>query len=609
MAVAEASRRRKASGGGASRRGGHGPWWWGDGAPPLERWPGVTIDFPAVWSSKEGRWQSPNGRYYFDAGAADRACSFFPDMLTHHIGEFAGRPFALMEYQKKLLTRPIFGWKDARDGRRRCRKVFAFLPKGAGKSPWSAGTMIYMVRCDGEAAAEGYALANDRNQARTVHENCKIMVEDSPHLKEGAEILKDSIYWAATRSTLQVLSSEASSAHGKRPHVLSFDELHGFSGDRDRELFEALVKSLAKRRQPLLIIITHAGTDDEGLAYEEYEYAKNVLGGSVPDETCLPVVFEAKAGDDWTSIDVLKRVHPGYGVTVQPNALATDLIGAQADPRKQNDYKRYYLNIWTNQATAWIPVEWVDACEEAIPSDEELRLLPCAGSLDLAQKIDLACFTLTFRRRLASTQQVEIAVADDDGVRQPETKIVELNYALIVVPFFWIPEDTMREHERDDRVPYSEWARAGLITPTEGVTIDYTRIYRDITTKIMPRFPLLKQGGIGYDPAFATDIATSLRDRAGLPIEEILQNYKYMSEPCQVLEALIKSKRFIHGGHRVLRNHFEHVAIKTDDAGRIRPVRPRRRGKHIDGVVATLMGLRKLAAVSDRKKSVAVFAV
>jgi hypothetical protein len=33
------------------------------------------------------------------------------------------------------------------------------------------------------------------------------------------------------------------------------------------------------------------------------------------------------------------------------------------------------------------------------------------------------------------------------------------------------------------------------------------------------------------------------------------------------------------------------VAIKQDDAGRIRPVKPKKRSKRIDGVVASIMGL------------------
>lgn len=54
------------------RRGG----WWGEGPPPSARWPGVTIELPAVW--RRGRWESPDGAYFYDAEQADRACDFFP---------------------------------------------------------------------------------------------------------------------------------------------------------------------------------------------------------------------------------------------------------------------------------------------------------------------------------------------------------------------------------------------------------------------------------------------------------------------------------------------------------------------------------------------------
>jgi phage terminase large subunit-like protein len=139
-----------------------------------------------------------------------------------------------------------------------------------------------------------------------------------------------------------------------------------------------------------------------------------------------------------------------------------------------------------------------------------------------------------------------------------------------------------------------------LVTPTEGAIIDYTRIFTDIRDVVAKRFPRLKQGGIGYDPAFATDLATKLRDLGGFTVAEVLQNYKHLSEPAQVFEALVKGKQVVHGAHRVLRNHVENVAVKTDDAGRIRPVKPRRSGKkRIDGVVATLMGLKQLATVPD----------
>jgi phage terminase large subunit-like protein len=160
-----------------------------------------------------------------------------------------------------------------------------------------------------------YAVAGDTKQAKIVHDNARIMVEESPDLLEMCEVLRDSIYHAGSRSSYRVLSSDASTKHGFRPHGIIFDEIHN---QKDRNLFEALTKSMKKRRQPLLITITHAGEEDEGIAYEEYEYAKRVLSGTVKDDTALPVIFEATSSDDdWTDEKVWRRVNPGHGITVQ----------------------------------------------------------------------------------------------------------------------------------------------------------------------------------------------------------------------------------------------------------------------------------------------------
>ena len=569
--------------------------WWGTGPSPAERWPGVTLDLRAHWDRARAQWTSDDGRYYYDRKEADRACEFFPTYLSHHIGEFAGQRFALLAYQTLLLTRPIFGWKRLDDRRRRFRKVFAFLPKGAGKSPWASGTGLYLMLCDHEPGAEIYALAADKNQARIVHTAAKNMVEDAPDLIEQCEVWRDSIYQSATRSTYQVLSADAATKHGFRPHGAIFDELHA---QPNRDLYEAIKKSMVKRRQPLLILITHAGTDDESICYEEYEYAKKVLSGTIDDPTCLPVIFEKRDDEDWTSPRTWARVNPGHGVTVQPTAIAAEAAEALAEPRKRNDFLRFHCNVWTNQATAWLPLDWWDRSTLPVPSDDELRTAPVAAGLDLAQKYDLACCALVFRFPVDAEMLVEVATVTESPVeaRAPVTRTVNLNYRIVIVPFFWIPADTMREHEQLDGVPYSQWVASGLVTATEGGVIDYTRIYQDLVTRIVPRFPRLKQATLGYDPAFATDLATQLRDRAGLKVAEVLQNYTHISEPSQVFEALVKAGRVTHGGHRVLRHHIENVAIKTDDARRIRPVRPKHAGKRIDGVVASIMALKMLAA-------------
>lgn len=570
--------------------------WWGEGQPPEELWPGVSLTYKAVWSSQNRRWETHDGTYYFDAAAADMAVNFFPTFLKHHIGEFAGQSFVLREDQDKLLTRPIFGWKQASAGRRRFRKVFAFCPKGFGKSPWGAGTGIYLTRYDNEPAAEVYAVAADIQQARIVHGNAKIMVESDPDLEEGSEVLRDSIVWSSIHASYRVLSSDASTKHGFRPHGIIFDEMHA---QKNRDLYEALSKSMVKRRQPVMIIITHAGTDDEGICYEEYDLAQRVLGGSANVESTLPVLFQIRKGEDWTDEKTWMRVNPGHGTTVQHDAIAVECQEALAEPRKRNDFLRYHLNQWTSQATAWIPIEWVDDCQTTLAPETELAKLQVTAGLDLAQKWDLACFALTFRHPLEGPAPDALDVVKEEA-GTVATRRIELNFAVTVLPFFWIPENTMRQHEKEDGVPYGLWSKTPsyfglhLVNATEGDIIDYACIYRDIVEKILPRFPKLKQGVLGYDAWGATDLSTKLRDKAGIPIEEVQQSYSGLNEASQVYEALLKGKRVRHDGHRPWRWCHENLAVKTDDLLRIKPVKPKNASKRVDGGLATIFGLKML---------------
>ena len=546
----------------------------------------MTIEIPATWGRDLNRWESPDGLYYYDTAAADKAAEFFPTFLEHHKGEFAGLPFTLLPYQEFLIIRPLFGWKRVADGLRRFRKVFLAVPKGNGKSPLGAGIGLYLTFCDGEPGAEVYVAAADRDQAAIVFDTSRYMVEANQDLNEMGSVYRRSITVPSTNSVYKVLSSEVRSKHGPNIHGLIVDEFHA---QPTRELYETLYRGTVKRRQPVVFIPTTAGDDDESICFEEWEYAKQVIDEPARDVTYLPIIFEASKDDDWKDPAVLARVNPGLGVTVKRDALEAECIAAQNEPRKLNDYLRFHLNRWVNQAVSWIPVDWWDGCKADLDL-EALTSLSVFGGLDLAQKYDLAAFVLVFvEPHEGEAIEVEVVSGEQDEP-EPVTRSMSLNFDVSIVPYFWIPEDTMRERIKQDRVPYDQWQKKGLLTATEGNVIDYDRILRDITGPIAEQFPLLAEAEIGYDPAFATDIAVKLQNH-GYTMVEIPQNYRHFSEPCHIMEAMIKGGRVHHDGHRVLRWNIENVAVKRDDAGRLRPVKPRRAAKRIDGVVAALMGL------------------
>jgi len=562
--------------------------WWGNGPDPADCWPGVTIQIQAKWVASRKRWETKDRRYYYDSDAADRAAEVFPEMLEHHKGgEFAQQPFNLLPYQEFLVIRPLFGWKRVSDGLRRFRKVFLAVPKGNGKSPLGAGIGLYLAFCDDEPGAEVYVAASDRDQAAIVFDTSRYMVEANQDLNELANVYRRSITVPSTNSVYKVLSSEVRTKHGPNIHGLIVDEFHA---QPTRDLYETLYRGTVKRRQPVVFIPTTAGDDDESICFEEWEYAKQVIDEPARDVTYLPVIFEASKDDDWKDPEVLARVNPGLGVTVKLDALNAERTAAQNEPRKLNDFLRFHLNRWTNQATAWIPIDWWDNCKSKLDLDA-LASLQVFGGLDLAQKYDLAAFVLVFvQPHEGAPLEVETVGGDPWVDEEPVTRAMSLNFDISIVPYFWIPEDTMREHIKTDRVPYDQWRDRGLLTATKGNVIDHDRILRDIAGPITERFPLLAGAEIGYDHAFATQLAVQLQGH-GYTMVETPQNYLHFSEPCHIMEAMVKGGRVHHDGHRVLRWNVENVAVRRDDAGRLRPVKPRRAAKRIDGVVAALMGL------------------
>lgn len=569
--------------------------WWGDGLAPHVEWPGVTIELPAIWSRKYRRWASPDDRYYFDLEAAERVADFFPTFLHHGGGAAAGQPFTLLPYQAKLLSLPLFGWKRASDGTRRFRKVLLWAPKGAGKSPWGSGTALYLTLFDGEPGADVYALARDRDQARVVFNDARAFVETSGDLAARCEVLKDSIYVPSTRSTFRVVAADAGGRHGWRPHGVVLDELQE---QRSRDLLEVAVKSMPKRRQPVLILMGHAGVDEESIGHEEYAYGKGVIGRTIQDDSLLPVIFEAQPDEDWQAEDTWRRVNPGYGITVQPDGIRAQAIEAANEPRKAHDFRRYMLNMWTSQAATWLPIEWwresqVDTLDAAAYATYDV-----AAGLDMAQTIDYAAFTVAVRVPLQPHERAVVAeVIDDSGT----TTDRPLDYALAVFPYYWLPEERLREREQEDGLPLGLYHEQGRLFTSPGATISSDQVFRDITTKIAPRFPKLRM--IGFDPAFAADLAQRLS--ATFELREIPQTPAYMTSPCYTLEGLLKARRVRHDGHPILRWNAANVAIKRDEAGRLRPTKPKTPGgyrKRIDGIVGLLMAIGMLQRMEPARE-------
>ena len=488
--------------------------------------------------------------YYFDTDAADRAVSFFAECLTHTTGEWRGQPFVLSDWQAETV-RNIFGWKRRADGMRKYRTVFVAVPRKAGKTTWAAGMALYAAFCDGEPGAQVINAAADREQARLCFDISRQMVEAESELSDRADVFKNAITIPTTGTSYRVLSSDAHTKHGLNCSYIGADELHCWP---DRELWDTLTTSTGARRQPLTVVTTTAGYDKHTICYELWDYARKVRDGVIPDDTFLPVLFEAAEEDDWKDPQTWRKAHPGFGVTVSEEYFVQECNKAMQVPAYENTFRRLLLNQWTESDTRWLAMESWDACKSELPP---LSGVECFGGLDLASTADLSAFVLAF----------------------------PIDGKIALKPYFWIPEDTIRIRVRRDRVPYDVWVKEGFIRTTPGNVTDYDFIRRDIL-EICEQHNVRE---IAYDRWNSSQLVTQLMGD-GLEMVGFGQGFASMAAPTKEFERLILGGDLIQDDNPVLRWNVANVTVETDPAGNLKPSK-KKSTERIDGVAAALMAL------------------
>ena len=388
---------------------------------------------------------------YYDKEYADFAVAFI-ESLCHTKGTWAGKRFELMDWQEQII-RDLFGILKP-NGYRQFNTAYIEIPKKNGKSELAAAVALLLTCGDGEQRAEVYGAAADRQQASIVFDVAADMVRMCPALNKRVKILASQkrLIYEPTNSFYQVLSAEAYSKHGFNVHGVVFDELHS---QPNRKLYDVLTKGSGDARmQPLFFLITTAGTDTHSICYEVHQKAQDIIDGRKIDPTFYPVIYGADDTEDWTSPKVWRKCNPSLGETIGMDKVKTACESAKQNPGEENSFRQLRLNQWVKQAVRWMPMDKWDRCAFAV-NEEQLKGRVCYGGLDLSSTTDITAFVLVFP-----------PLDEDDKY--------------IILPYFWIPEDTLDLRVKRDHVPYDVWQRQGYLQTTEGNVVHYGYIEKFI---------------------------------------------------------------------------------------------------------------------------------
>ena len=487
---------------------------------------------------------------------ADRAVAFI-NSLKHTKGVWYGKNFELLPWQDKIV-RDLFGTLKP-NGYRQYNTAYVEIPKKQGKSELAAAIALYLTCGDGEYGAEVYGCAADRQQASIVFDVAVEMINQCPALKRRCKILASTkrIVYEPLKSFYQVLSAESYTKHGLNVHGVIFDELHA---QPNRALYDVMLTGSGDaRKQPLYFLITTAGTDRNSICYEVHQKAEDILNGKKNDPTFYPVIYGLKDDEDWTDEKNWYKANPSLDITVDVDKIRAAFNNAKENPAEENLFRQLRLNQWVKQSVRWMPMDKWNLC--SFPVDKEkLKGRLCYGGLDLSSTTDITAFVLVFPPE------------DEDDKYQ-------------VLPFFWLPEETLELRVRRDHVPYDNWKAKGLVLTTEGNVVHYGFIEKFIE-ELGTQYNIKE---IAYDRWGAVQMVQNL-EGMGFTIVPFGQGYKDMSPPTKELMKLVLEQKIAHGGNEVLDWMIDNIYIKTDPAGNIKPDKEKSTEK-IDGAIALIMAL------------------
>lgn len=489
--------------------------------------------------------------------AADHAVNFIR-CLKHTKGIWAGENFELLEWQEQII-RDVFGILKP-NGYRQFNTAYIEVPKKNGKSELAAAVALLLCCGDFEERAEVYSCASDRQQASIVFDVAADMVRMCPALKKRVKILTANkrIIYKPTNSFYQVLSAEAYSKHGFNISGVVFDELHA---QPDRRLFDVMTKGSGDARtQPLYFLITTAGNDINSIGYEVHQKAADLIAGRKIDKTFYPVIYGAKEDEDWTNPEVWKKANPSLGVTVPLEKVVAACESAKQTPAEENSFRQLRLNQWTKQENRWLSMLKWDACRADF-TESDLAGRICYGGLDLSSTTDLTAFVLVF----------------------PPNEVDDKFY---VLPYFWLPEETIDLRSRRDHVPYDLWQKENLLQVTEGNVVDYDFVEKFIGN-LKEKFDIQE---IAFDRWNATQLTQNLEADYEFTMVQFGQGFASMSAPTKELEKLVLEKKIAHTGHKILRWNMDNIVVRTDPAGNIKIDKAKSTEK-VDGAVSLVMAL------------------
>ncbi|MEI5893125.1 terminase large subunit [Bacillus cereus] len=455
-------------------------------------------------------------------------------LFKHTKGKLAGNRIEPHSIQIFVFSN-IYGWVHRNTGLRRFKKAYWQVGRKNAKSQSLACVGSYEAMAFGENMSEVYIGATKAEQSKIVWNEIKAQMNGCEDLKGKFNIAYGKIQHTKTDSFISALSKDAGkSGDGLNVQCGIIDEYHAHTTS---EIYDVLVSGSGARSNPLMMIITTAGFNLSNPCYRvEYQYVSKILDPNIDieNEEYFVMVNELDKDDEITNPEVWEKANPILCSYEEGRSfLKGELQSALDVPEKMRNYLTKNMNRWVDmKENGYMDMQkWKD-CKETVELSD-LKGLECTVGVDLSAKIDLTSVDFEFKK--------------DDKY--------------IVISHSFMPEDTLHEKRKTDKVPYDLWIQQGWITTTPGAVVDYEFIKKHI--KNMEKENKFKIKEICADPWNATQFMQDM-EADGYTMIEIRQGMATLSGPTKDFREQVYQKKVIHNNNPVLNWAVSNAITKQD---------------------------------------------
>ena len=498
--------------------------------PWLEEGRGV---FPSTTSARAERYYAEHGKPMKIHSRGHLVIDFIQNDLVLGSGSYAGKPFRLMHWQKRMIIEmyevteqevydidlddKVTRWM------RKHRWAYVQIPKKNGKTETAAGLGLYHLTAEETISPNIVCAAASEDQADLVFGAASNMSSWSD-IASVVDVKAKTLEASHNLGMFHRLAAVSGSNDGKNISTTIIDELHEWLKPNARSIFDVITQGGGARPEYYNIMITTPGFDQDSICYEFYTAVKDIIENGKEDETLYGLIFEAPDDADHTDPETWRIANPAYGKLVH-EPFFKDMLTKKTEAV----FRRYFCGQWTEAEEVWeVASYWDDRVGEFELDVDE----PVYVGVDIGLEHDTTCVSHSQWNKETEKVMIEFKIWANP---YPRRSSMYRTWRLDVA-----------EVENYIRDLYQKYPKAAMVDEEDEYMVPGPSYH--------------------YDPHFFSRSAEDLSGE-GINMLKATQSNTLMVPVSQRFYELVKADEIVHRGDLQVRRHIRSVVPKITERG------------------------------------------